>query len=120
MQGNMKTARRLMAALAFWQLVSNAHADVVTYAYDVPLQFTAWNATALIPRFNPAQGELQGVELVLQTHIEGTARFESRDPAPTTIATSFSANLKLRRPDLGTDVLTAAPSFQFADPVSAF
>lgn len=111
---------RALASLAVFFAATPAAADVLTYTFNIPLQSTSWNATAPIPRFNPGQGDLQAVELLLETHIEGTARFENRSPSPATVTTQFSANVRLRRPDLSTDILTAIPSFQFSDPVAAF
>ena len=72
-------------------------ADTVTYTVDLALQTTTWTQVAPLPRFNPALGTLQGIEVTLDGHLEGTARFENRDPQPATITTDFSANLRLKR-----------------------
>ena len=95
-------------------------ADVLTHVVDVPLQTTTWTQVASIPRFNPGFGVLQGVELSIATHIEGTARFENRDPAPATIVTDFSATVRVRRPDTQGAIVTLNPSFHSSDAVSAF
>ncbi|MBK7876410.1 MAG: choice-of-anchor E domain-containing protein [Planctomycetes bacterium] len=101
-------------------LAGGAAADSLTHSVDLTLQTTTWTQVAPLPRFNPALGTLQGIEVVLDGHIEGTARFENRDPQPATIATDFSANLRLRRPDTQATLVNLNPTYHTSETVSAY
>ena len=98
----------------------SSSADTVTYTVDLALQTTTWTQVAPLPRFNPALGTLQGIEVTLDGHLEGTARFENRDPQPATITTDFSANLRLKRPDTLATLVTMNPTYHSSDAVSAY
>lgn len=116
--------RSAVRRLASWTLVlcaaTRVQAEVVTYTADVPIQTTSWTQTAPLPRFNPALGELQGIDVVLESHIEGTARFENRDPVPATIVTSFAALMRLKRPDTSAFIVTVNPAFTQSETVAAY
>src|SRR5262245_56825259 len=94
-----RTGEGAIAPLAFLVLTPLAAAESQSFSVNVPLQTTSWNQVAPLPRFNPALGTLQWIEVAMDSHIEGTARFENRDPQGATIVTDFSANMRLKRPD---------------------
>lgn len=115
-----RTRAGALAALAGLVLPHIASAESQTFTADVPLQTTSWNQVAPLPRFNPSLGTLLLVEVSLDSHIEGTARFENRDPQGATIVTSFSANMRLKRPDNSAVLVNLNPTHSSSDAVGAF
>lgn len=92
----------------------------ISFTYNVPLQPTNFvNQSVAASRFDPELGILVGIEFTLDGRLEGTARVESLDATPATIATSVQAILSLARPDLSLPV-SVTPLAQFSDQASAF
>ena len=97
-----------------------ARADLLTHSTTIPLAPTNWAHVALLPRFNPALGTLEGVSISLTGHIEGTARYENLDSEPAVLTIDFTADLKVRRPDTNAVLLSSTPAFHQIDQVAAF
>ncbi len=100
-------------------LAAAVQAAEITYTQTVPLSKTNWEATTVtIPQFN-GPGTLVGVKLVLNGHVEGTAKFESLDPQPTTVTMNLQALLKLTKPD-NTLIVQVLPVAATSDAVTAY
>lgn len=96
-----------------------ARADMTTHSDAVPLATTNWSAAMTIPRFDPAIGQLDAVDITLTGTIVGQVQFESLDGASATISSNLSAVIELQRPDT-TMLAQAAPSATRVDTVSPF
>jgi hypothetical protein len=107
----------LLAALA--TLGSTARADLVCHATDVPLAPTNWNAAVQIPRFDPALGTLNFVDVCVTGRLTGTYRVESPDASPVVVFGHVAAEVRLSRPDASL-ILSATPFQDFVDILSAF
>lgn len=120
MQSGSTHARVVVLALALQALAVRASADVVTYTTTVPLETTNWTRVASLPRYNTALGVLEGVNVAINGHVEGTAKYENLDSQSATITIDFTANLNVKRPDNNAVLLTSSPSFHKVDTVSAY
>ena len=111
-----------LPALAFAASLfgSQARADVVTHTTTLPLLATNWQQVASLPRFNTALGTLEGINVTINGHLEGTAKYESMDTQPATISINFTANLAVKRPDNNAVLLSSSPVFTRTDNVTAF
>ncbi len=85
---------------------------------DVPVTLTDWSDTLTVPQFDPATGILQSVEVSFDATVDGEAKYESLDGAPTTITLELKANVELQRPDLTKSLL--APLVTQVDNADAF
>jgi hypothetical protein len=114
----MNTLRTSLLALA---LAGSAAAQTQTVCFTdtIPLQPTNWSGQVSIPKFDPNLGTLQSIAFDLTGNVQGSARAESLDAAPTIVNTSFSANITLTRPDLSVIVVTL-PVANFSDSFTAF
>jgi len=108
-----------LALAATALLASNASAQQVCYSDSIPLTTTNWNHTVTIPRFDPAMGILQSIDFELSGTIDGSAKFESLDNAPSNVTMSFQGQLVLTRPNL-TQLVVVLPVANFANSVTAY
>lgn len=116
----MKTLRLSLVALALsGTAVSGAAQQTQCFTDSIPLQSTNWSNSVSIPKFDPNLGTLQSIQFSLTGRIQGSARAESLDAAPTVVTTSFSANITLTRPDL-TPLVVTLPIANFMDSFTAF
>lgn len=116
----MNTLRLSLVALALTgTALSGAAQQTQCFTDSIPLQATNWSNTVTIPKFDPNLGTLQSIQFSLTGRIEGSARAESLDAAPTVVTTSFSANITLTRPDL-TPLVVTLPIANFMDSFTAF
>jgi len=138
------TALKLLACLAVlgWAacLGASASADNISFSFtfinppepplftlsssysasaSVPLAETDWASSVSITKFDPALGTLNSIEIELQAHMEGTAKFEHRGGSAATVTTYLSADLLVQRPDLS-DLVGAWPTATTVDNVSGF
>ncbi|MBL8862619.1 MAG: choice-of-anchor E domain-containing protein [Planctomycetes bacterium] len=91
----------------------------VCFTDTIPLQPTNWGSSVSVPKFNPNLGQLVSITFRLTGNVQGTARAESLDAAPTIVNTSFQAQITLTRPDLSALVVTL-PVANFSDSFTAF
>jgi hypothetical protein len=96
-----------------------AQAAEETHSSVIPMKKTDWNNTMTVPQFDPAQGVLERIELVLTGRIEGSVQVESLDKQPSTIIVSMLGNIALQRPS-GSGLLTATPQTTRSVNVAAF
>lgn len=85
-----------------------AAAAEIVYVDSVPLTQTDWKDTLQIPQFDPALGELNGIELALSAQVDGKGQFESLDAQSATITVKLIAKVDLMRPD-GAWIVDANP-----------
>ncbi len=107
-------------ALSTWASAASVRADELTQNATIPLGSTNWSVAAALPRFNTALGVLEGVTVSLQSHIEGTARYENLDDQPVTVTIHFTATMQVRRPDTNAVILASSPVFDQVDHPTAF
>lgn len=114
----MNTLRTSFLALA---LAGSAAAQTQTVCFTdtIALQPTNWSGSVSIPKFDPNLGTLQSIAFDLTGNVQGSARAESLDAAPTIVNTSFSANITLTRPDASVIVVTL-PVANFSDSFTAY
>ncbi len=117
----MNTLRTSFVALALvgTALGASAQTQQVCFTDSIPLQPTNWSNTVSIPKFDPNLGTLQTINFSLTGNVQGSARAESLDAAPSMVTTSFSANITLTRPDL-TPIVVTLPIANFNDAFTAF
>jgi len=115
---------RLLACVAVlgWAacLGASASADTISYSGSVPLTETDWASSVSIAKFDPALGTLNSIEIELQGHMEGTAKFEHRGSNAATVTTYLSADLLVQRPDLSNLVVGAGLTVTTVDSVTGF
>lgn len=107
-----------LAALAL-SAVAVAGPMSISYTDDIPLQTTAWDLSVTIPRFDPALGELVGIDFTLGGHIEGSAAYESLDATPALISMMFQGEITLMRPDMS-ELVVVLPLLDITEPASGF
>jgi hypothetical protein len=86
-----------------------AQQQVCTSNLSTPHAPPSWATTFPVPRFDPAFGTLQEVQLNLSASVEGWVRIENLSPIPVTYQVELSALISLRLPDQ-TVVLTTQPA----------
>jgi hypothetical protein len=91
----------------------------VSYSDSIGLQTTTWDDTVTIPMFDPALGELVGIDFSLTGQLDGSAAFESLDNSPAEVMIDFSGEITLYRPDL-TEIVTAIPLLSNSMNVTAY
>ncbi len=96
-----------------------SNAETIVHTATVSLASTNWNQTMTFPKFDLAPNCLLSVCFELRGHAEGTAKFESLDPAPTTVNMNLQATITLQRPDAST-LVTVIPLANTSDAVTAF
>lgn len=79
---------------------------------------TNWSDSLSVDKFNPADGILSSVEVLLEGSVNGTAKYESTDPKPAVITLKLSADIQLQRPN-SADLLMAAPAIFKVENASA-
>lgn len=79
---------------------------------------TNWTDSLAVDKFNPADGVLSSVEVVLEGSVNGVAKYESTDPKPAVITLKLSADIQLQRPTTE-ELLMAAPAIYKVENASA-
>lgn len=103
----MPTILKFVAASLF-AATSMAQAASVSFTSNTaPLDFTDWDFSLSLQKFNPALGTLNNITITLYGETDGNIRVESTDAAPSTITARLSSMLTLTRPDLTTLVVTS-------------
>jgi hypothetical protein len=72
-----------------------------------------------LPRFDPALGTLNFVDVCITGRAQGSCAVETLDPFPNTAMLNFAVQVDLMRPDTSV-IATAIPSAAFTDNLSAF
>lgn len=89
-----------IAALAVAALAGAAFAtETVSYDATFNMARTNWSANLVVPKFDPALGNLLSVSWTLNGDVTGSASFESLDADTATILTSLAATITMFRPD---------------------
>ncbi|MFO1010154.1 MAG: choice-of-anchor E domain-containing protein [Planctomycetota bacterium] len=109
----------LTALIASAVITTLAHGGQVSFSDTVPLTTTNWQQSVTLGRFDPALGDLLGVQLTLEAHNEGTAAFENQDAAPAVVTMTFATHIELQRQDT-TALLIAEPSVTTVDNATSF
>jgi len=102
----MRLRAIVLAVITVQAPLAIARAESVTHVASIPLQTTNWNQTIVVPKFDSSLGTLEKIIFKLDGGVAGSAAFESRDAASTTVHTQLSATLKLLRPDLSELVIS--------------
>lgn len=89
--------------------------DTQTRTAQVLLQSTSWSSGVSIPQFDPAIGTLQKVDITLDAHVEGDARYENLDPAAAVaVQASIAADIVVLRGMGGPALVSAHPQHDLA------
>jgi hypothetical protein len=72
-----------------------------------------------VPKFDPALGTLQSIDITFTGSIVGSAQAESLDTSATTVTETFQGQIILTRPDLST-LGSVLPQAQFVDTFTSF
>ena len=120
----MRSLRQLLVCLAvlgFCVMLSAAvgTAGTITHTASVSLSPTNWNTSLTFPKFDQDCDCLQSICFQLDGHVEGMAKFESMDAAPTTVTMNLQSTITLSRPDLST-LVVVIPLANTSDNVTAF
>lgn len=113
---NFRTASASLILLASPGI---AAAQQTCVSDSIPLQTTNWATTVSIPKFDSSLGVLQSVDFELTGRVTGSASIESLDAAPSTVMTTYKAEITLTRPDMSVLVISV-PDQMFNDNLSAF
>ena len=97
----------------------NLQAADQSFTNTIALAKTDWKNTLSVPKFDPALGILQAVEVTLTGHLAGTARYESLDNKPTTLVVDMAATVELQRLD-GSFLTKAVPQAMSSVAVTKF
>ncbi|MFO0973081.1 MAG: choice-of-anchor E domain-containing protein [Phycisphaerae bacterium] len=111
-----------MAALSIVLAAAPAWANQITtiaFSDAIPVATTSWNDFADLGKFDTNLGTLLSIDVFLDGKVEGSTRFESLDPSPTTVTVNLSSTVTLKKPDSST-LSTAFPVFTKIEPVSPF
>lgn len=105
--------------LATLALVSLGSAQALTTVQQIsfdsnaaPLAFTNWSVTALLPQFDSSLGTLDAVTITLVSHLEGSAKAESRNLVARDVTLNLQATFKL------TDTVSGSTWLQTTELVS--
>lgn len=85
-------------------------ASVVTEPVTVNNQPSPWSHPQTIPKFNPAIGTLNSVELRLTGHVRSTPRAENLDPAARTLTVGSTGQITVFNSDYSSAFLGNSPS----------
>ncbi len=110
---------RTLALLFALVLVPETRADQLCVATDVPLTATNWNTTVVIPRFDPALGTLNVVDVCVTGQMLGNYNVESPVDAPNQVIGAAQVDVSLGRPNMSV-ILTAMPVQIVVDNFTAF
>src|SRR5215207_1510391 len=88
-----------LSLIAATVLATGARAQQTCHVANVPPATTNWATTVAIPKFDPANSVLLGLEITLAGQATGSAKFESLDAASSTVTMNYQGTLTLRRPD---------------------
>lgn len=77
-----------------------------------PLDFTNWSVEALLPQFDSRLGSLDAVTITLFSHLEGSAKAESRNLVARDVTLNLQATFKL------TDLLSGSTWLQSTERIS--
>lgn len=100
-------------------LARDARAQTQCHVEVVPMQLTDFTRIASLPRFDPALGQLVGVDIEVSAHVLGAARLESLDAQPSIVNTVFAADVELRQDDMSL-VMLMIPIADFSDALLAY
>ncbi len=116
----MKVSLALVsAALLTASTVASAQVTTDCHTVEIPMEFTNFLRVVSLPKFDPALGELQGVELQVVARATGMSRLESLDAAPSVVNTRFSVDVTVTRSD-STVVMFMVPIADFQDSLTAY
>jgi len=108
-----------LLVLVAW--VGIAGADTVSYGpISISLQSTNWSDVISVPKFSPTLGTLTAIEIVLNGHVEGVAKFENTSASPATVTMDLKAQIDLQRPGGLSTLVQVIPLAHTSDNVGAF
>jgi len=120
----MQSLRQVLAGLVvlgscllLWAAVGSA--ATISYSASVALTPTNWNTTLTFPKYDLDPACLQSICFEMNGHVEGSAKFESLDGNPATVAMFLQSTITLQRPD-NTPLVTVIPLANTSDNVTAF
>ncbi len=84
----------------------------ICYQASVPLQQTYWSTSIPIPKFDPALGNLQQIDIQFNMSASGSIQIESLDASPTVFFVYFGCTASLLRPNMSV-IDTISPSASY-------
>jgi hypothetical protein len=85
-----------------------AWAAETVFTKNIPMTETDYSTTVNVPKFNPALGTLEQIEISFSSRLKGSVKFESLDAQRSTVTTAMNGLLQLTGPD-GTLLTSANP-----------
>jgi len=115
----MKLFLALAASLTALSPSGSAQTQTQCHVGAIPIQLTNFARIASVPRFDPALGELVGIELQVTASVRGIARIESLDAQASVVATQFSVDMSITQADMPL-AMFMIPIANFLDTLSAY
>ena len=116
MRSLQRCSRALILSLTlFTMLFAIVQAEEIVLEDKVDLQSTNWSDTLEISQFDPSQGVLSAVEIVLDSSASGRAQFENTGPSTATVEVRHGATVTVKLPD--GDFIVSIPEEAFSDSV---
>ena len=95
-----------------------AKAEDVVLEDNIPMQPTNWSDILEVTQFDPNQGILSAVEIVLDGSASGSARFENTGPSAALIQITHGATVTVKLPD--TTFIVSIPQETFSETVPSW
>jgi hypothetical protein len=115
----VKTLRSVPFLLGLLACPPLASANEQCHDLPFPSTTTNWMASGTVPQFNPSLGILTGITLNFSGRVQGGLGFESLDAQPTTVTSTYAAQVGLADAAF-TPLVVLNPSVGFVDNVTAF
>ncbi|MFS4436681.1 choice-of-anchor E domain-containing protein [Paracoccaceae bacterium GXU_MW_L88] len=108
-----------MSAVALGLTATLSQAATLSYSDSIDLRTTDWSETLSVPQFDTALGELNSATLTLTGSVNGKAKAESQDTAPSTVTVDLSALISAQTDSLG-DIARVVPLVSESAELSAY
>ena len=117
----MNLIRQTALATLLLAAMGSAQASQISFDSNAaPLDFTNWSIDTLLPQFNSSLGTLDSVNIKLVSHLEGSAKAESRNLVARDVTLNLQATFQLVDPVSGATWLQATELVSHAFTASAF
>lgn len=93
MKTNCKCIRNWLAATVLGAVVATAQIPMGPFTAEVPVTVTPWESSIELPKFDPSNGYLLGVELELNGQVAGTATLSNRGKSFVSGTARVAANI---------------------------
>lgn len=114
------TRRLLVVLICMLALsISSVNASEMGYTDSIAPIGSQWTTDMSVPKFDPADGELNAIEIHFTGLVSGLAEYESGELKESDVSVVVDADIELRRPD-GTLLALIKPDSQIETTLLAF